>query len=135
MVENADDVSRVLRGSEVALCVDTGHLLVAGVDPVSLTKDHPDRVGHVHLKDVDLDVAQQVSDGTMLFTDAVRAGLFRPLGRGDVDIATLVTTLESDGYDGWYVLEQDVMLRSEPVGEGPLADVRESIAFLEQVAG
>jgi inosose dehydratase len=135
MIENADDVSRVLRGSEVALCVDTGHLLVAGADPVSLTKDYPDRVGHVHLKDVDVDLAQQVGDGTMLFTDAVRAGLFRPLGRGDVDIATLVATLESEGYTGWYVLEQDVMLRSEPVDEGPLANVRESIAFLEQVAG
>ncbi|MGH1562639.1 TIM barrel protein [Mumia sp. DW29H23] len=133
MVENGDEVETVLERSRVALCVDTGHLMAAGVDPVLLTKAHTDRVAHVHLKDVDARLATDVHEGRVTFSDAVRAGLFRPLGQGDVDVAGLVGLLEGHGYDGWYVLEQDVMLDHEPEGEGPLSDVRASLAYLEGI--
>jgi inosose dehydratase len=133
MVETGEETERVLAGSRVGLCVDTGHLLVGGADPVALTAAHPDRVVHVHLKDVDGALAQQVVDGTLAFGDAVRAGMFRPLGQGDVDIAAMVRTLEGAGYRGWYVLEQDVMLDGPPEGEGPVADVRRSLAYLQGV--
>jgi inosose dehydratase len=130
MVESGDEVERVLEGSGVSLCIDTGHLFAAGADPVAITRSAPERVRHVHLKDVDAALGQQVVDGTLAFGDAVRAGMFRPLGAGDVDIAGLVEILEPAGYDGWYVLEQDVMLDAEPDGIGPVADVRRSRDFL-----
>jgi inosose dehydratase len=134
MVEGAEDVETVLTRSRIALCVDTGHLMAAGVDPVALTKAHTSRVAHVHLKDVDARLADDVHEGRTPFSDAVRAGLFRPLGQGDVDVAGLVGLLEQHGYAGWYVLEQDVMLDGAPQGEGPLVDVRASLAYLEEVA-
>ncbi|XEK82214.1 TIM barrel protein [Mumia sp. Pv4-285] len=134
LVENADDVDIVLTRSRVALCIDTGHLMAAGVDPVLLTKDHVERVAHVHLKDVDAALATEVQEGRVTFSDAVRAGLFRPLGQGDVDVAGMVTLLEGHGYDGWYVLEQDVMLDGDPAGPGPITDVRASLAYLEGIA-
>ncbi|MFD1826554.1 MULTISPECIES: TIM barrel protein [Mumia] len=134
MVEGAEEVETVLTRSRVSLCVDTGHLMAAGADPVLLTKEHPDRIAHVHLKDVDAQLASDVHEGRSTFSDAVRAGLFRPLGQGDVDVAGLVGLLETHGYDGWYVLEQDVMLDHEPEGEGPLGDVRASLTYLEGVA-
>jgi inosose dehydratase len=134
MVETGEETERVLAGSRVGLCVDTGHLLVGGADPVALTARHPDRVVHVHLKDVDDSLAAQVIDGTLTFADAVRAGMFRPLGQGDVDIAAMVGSLEATGYDGWYVLEQDVMLDGEPRDEGPVADVRASLDYLLRIA-
>ena len=134
MVETGEETERVVAGSSVGLCVDTGHLLVGGADPVALTAAHPERVVHVHLKDVDGSLAQQVIDGTLTFGQAVKAGMFRPLGRGDVDIAAMVRTLESAGYQGWYVLEQDVMLDGPPEGAGPIADVRASHAYLLDVA-
>ncbi|WP_262852043.1 TIM barrel protein [Mumia quercus] len=134
MVEGSDDVETVLGRSRVALCVDTGHLMAAGVDPVLLTKEHTGRVAHVHLKDVDAALAGGVRSGRVTFSDAVRDGLFRPLGQGDVDVAGMVALLEAHGYEGWYVLEQDVMLDHEPEGEGPLADVRASLAYLQEVA-
>lgn len=134
MVETGEETERVLAGSRVGLCVDTGHLLVGGADPVALTERHRDRVVHVHLKDVDGDLARQVIDGTLTFGAAVKAGMFRPLGEGDVDIASMVQTLEGAGYQGWYVLEQDVMLDTEPEDEGPVADVRKSLDFLLRVA-
>jgi inosose dehydratase len=134
MVETGAETERVLAGSRIGLCVDTGHLLVGGADPVALTARHPERVVHVHLKDVDADLAGQVVDGTLPFGEAVRLGMFRPLGDGDVDIAAMVRVLESAGYQGWYVLEQDVKLPAPPDDEGPAADVRKSLAYLLEVA-
>jgi inosose dehydratase len=130
MVEGRDEVERVLAGSTVGLCVDTGHLLVGGTDPVALTRDHVDRVRHVHLKDVDGDLADQVLAGRLTFADAVRDGLWVALGQGSVDVAAIIRTLQDAGYPGWYVLEQDVMLDGEPAGEGPLTDVRASLDYV-----
>jgi inosose dehydratase len=130
MVENGTDVQRVLEGSRVALCLDTGHLLIGGTDPLELAKAVPDRVAHAHLKDVDAAFARRVRAGETNYTDAVRAGMYRPLGQGDVDIAGIVGVLEAHGYRGWYVLEQDTILSAAPTGEGPLAEVRASVAHL-----
>jgi inosose dehydratase len=130
MVESAADVYRVLEGSTVGLCLDTGHLVVGGADPVAIARRAPERVRHVHLKDVDAAIAATVTAGEMSFGDAVRAGMFLPLGAGDVDIADLVDVLEKARYDGWYVLEQDVMLDAEPRDAGPAANVRESLDYL-----
>ena len=57
----------------------------------------------------------------------MRAGLYRPLGQGDVDIAGIVRALESSGYAGWYVLEQDAVLPAEPTDDGPVKDVQVSV--------
>jgi inosose dehydratase len=116
------------------LCLDTGHLLIGGTDPVALARSHPDRIAHTHLKDVDAGWADKVQAGDATYTQAVAAGMYRPLGQGDVDIAAIVATLEGAGYDGWYVMEQDTILGAVPTGEGPVVDVRASIAFLRGLA-
>lgn len=133
MVENAEDVERVVSGSRIGLCVDTGHLAAAGANPVAIVVAEPGRVTHVHLKDVDNALAVRVQRGDLAFGEAVRLGMFRPLGTGDVDIATLVRTLEAASYNGWYVLEQDVKLAAEPTDEGPVIDVRASLDYLLSV--
>jgi inosose dehydratase len=135
MVENADDVNRVLEGSSIGLTLDTGHLLIGGVDPVALALQHADRIRHTHLKDVNAAWAAKVQAGEVSYTDAVRQGMYRPLGRGDIDLATIVTALEKEGYDGWYVLEQDTILQARPNGDGPAVDVRTSIDHLRSIAG
>ena len=135
MVETGDDTERVLAGSRVGLCVDTGHLLVGGGDPVAITAAHPHRVVHVHLKDVDGAAAARVRTGETTFGDAVRDGMFRPLGDGDVDIAAMVRTLEAAGYTGWYVLEQDVKLQGPDQAGSPHDDVQRCLDYLARVAG
>ena len=135
MVESGPDVDRVLTGSRIGLCLDTGHLLIGGVDPVALAIEHTDRIRHVHLKDVDASSAAQVQSGQMTYTEAVRDGIYRPLGAGDIDVATIVSTLERSGYDGWYVLEQDTMLDADPGDSGPIGDVRASLGHLRTIAG
>ena len=85
----------------------------------------------MHLKDVNTAVAATVSAGDVSYMEAVRAGLYTPLGSGDLDIADCVATLEAVGYRGWYVLEQDLALDGEPApGTGPVDGVRASIDFL-----
>ncbi len=134
MVENADDVRRVLDGSTIGLTLDTGHLLIGGVDPVALTLEHTTRIKHTHLKDVDASWAARVQSGELSYTDAVRQGMYRPLGAGDIDLAAIVGALEASGYDGWYVLEQDTILVDRPTDEGPVVDVRASIDHLRRIA-
>ncbi|MEV3905036.1 sugar phosphate isomerase/epimerase [Mycobacterium sp. NPDC050551] len=133
MVETRADVERVLSGSAIPLCLDTGHLLIGGTDPLQLAREHPDRIAHTHLKDVDAALAAQVQSGELTYTEAVRTGMYTPLGAGDVDIATIVTTLRANGFDGWFVMEQDTILDGEPTGPGPVADVRASVDFLKDV--
>ena len=133
MVENRAEVDRVLSGSRIPLCLDTGHLLIGGTDPLQLARQVPERVQHCHLKDVDAAWAARVQAGELTYTEAVAAGMYVPLGQGDVDIAGIVTALQDSGFDGWYVMEQDTILTGEPEGEGPLADVRASVAFVTGV--
>ncbi|WP_127573716.1 TIM barrel protein [Georgenia faecalis] len=135
MVENGEEVRRVLEDSVVGLCLDTGHLLIGGTDPVALVRRHADRVNHVHAKDVRADLAARVRAGELTYTDAVRAGIYVPLGEGDVDFAAIVADLGEAEFDGWFVLEQDTVLAGEPVDEGPVAQVRTSLAYLRGLAG
>jgi inosose dehydratase len=135
MVENSEEVQRVLEGSSIALCLDTGHLLIGGTDPADLSRQAPERIEHVHFKDVDAGKARQVREGRLTYTEGVRQGMYRPLGSGDVDVAAIVGHLKARGYDGWYVLEQDTILTDEPRGEGPVADVRASAEHLREVLG
>ncbi|WP_235834861.1 TIM barrel protein [Actinomadura logoneensis] len=131
VVERREEVDRVLAGSDVPLCLDTGHLLIGGTDPLELARSAAARISHVHLKDVDAALAEGVQAGRATYTDAVRAGIYRPLGQGDIDIAGIVASLEGAGYGGWYVLEQDTILESEPAPDaGPRRDVSTSLAFL-----
>jgi inosose dehydratase len=133
MVETRDDVDRVLAGSRIKLCLDTGHLLIGGTDPLQLAREVPDRIAHTHLKDVDAGLAARVQAGELTYTEAVRDGMYTPLGGGDVDIAGIVTALRSNGFDGWFVMEQDTILDEEPVDEGPVRDVRTSVAYITDV--
>jgi inosose dehydratase len=132
VVEGQEEVVRVLDSSSIALCLDTGHLMIGGTSPEWLATEAADRIGHVHLKDVDLSWARRVQQGEISYSEAVRAGLYRPLGTGDVDIRAVVKALETAGYDGWFVLEQDTVLDREPApGAGPVLDVRASLSFLK----
>jgi inosose dehydratase len=133
MIENGPDVQRVLEGSGIALCLDTGHLLIGGTDPVALAEQAGDRIAHVHAKDVDDRLAGKVQSGDLSYTEAVAANMYRPLGEGDIDFGAVAAALGKHDYDGWWVLEQDTILTGEPAGEGPVADVRRSVEHLRRL--
>ncbi|MGV9866833.1 sugar phosphate isomerase/epimerase family protein [Rhodococcus koreensis] len=133
MIEKHTEVQRVLEGSSIPLCLDTGHLLIGGTDPLELARAAADRITHTHLKDVDAEFAARVQAGELSYTQAVAQGMYTPLGTGDVDVAGVVRHLVDSGFDGWFVLEQDTILAGEPDGEGPVADVKASAAFLRSL--
>jgi inosose dehydratase len=134
VVETAADVELALEHSDVRWCLDTGHLLIGGTDPVQFARAAADRVAHVHLKDVDTAVAGRVLRREVSLVDGVQQGLFRALGDGDVAVDEVVVALEERGYRGWYVLEQDTALTSglPAEGSGPIEDVRRSLDYLER---
>jgi len=133
LVQTAPQVQRALAETEVGWCLDTGHLVIGGTDPVAFARDHGHRVTHVHVKDVDGDLAAQVRSGDLSLLQATRRGLFRPLGQGVARVAQTLQALDEHGYDGWLVLEQDRALGDDEPRGGPSAamrDARQSIAFL-----
>jgi inosose dehydratase len=117
MVETRSEVDRVLTGSEIKLCLDTGHLLIGGTDPLHLARAVPGRIAHAHLKDVDAVLAARVQAGELTRTEAVREGMYTPLVGGDVDIAGIVTALRSNGFDGWFVMEAGAWRPATPVAQ------------------
>lgn len=134
MVETQDDVMHVLRGSKIQFCLDTGHMIIGGTDPVAFARNHADRIAHSHLKDVNLSVARRVQSGEITYYQGILEGMYVPLGEGDADIAAIVTSLVKGGYDGWFVLEQDNVIHEEPApGAGPFANAKKSVDFINKV--
>jgi inosose dehydratase len=136
LVERAPDVDRLASLTDVGWCLDPGHLALGGYDPRVFLQRHGDRVAHVHLKDVDLAIAERLTAGGLTLMAAVQAGLFQPLGQGDAGIAEVVGLLDARGYDGWMVLEQDCAITGSPpaLGEGPVLDAAASLRFLASLA-
>jgi inosose dehydratase len=133
-VERRADVERLIAESDVPLCLDTGHLLVGGADPLAIARAANGRVTHVHFKDVNAKLAARVRAGEIGYRDAVARGLYLPLGEGDVDVAGILRHLRAAGYRGWYVLEQDVVLDAEPAeGEGPARAAARSVNYLKRI--
>jgi len=130
VVERSSQVDRFLDGCDTGLCLDTGHLVLGGTDVAGVVARAAARIRHVHLKDVDWGLAERVRHRTLGYHEAVRRGLYRPLGEGGAGIAEVMRSLRRAGYAGWYVLEQDAVLSAEPGdGLGPLAAVRKSLEF------
>jgi inosose dehydratase len=109
-VESVGEIERFLEATDVPLLLDSGHILVAGGDPVAALADWEDRIGAVHVKDVRLGVLTQVKAERADTITAWRRGLFCALGQGDVDLEGFCHALSHRAYDGWLVVEQDRVL-------------------------
>lgn len=134
MVETEDDIIKVLEGSTIKFCLDTGHMLIGGTDPVAFSKTYSNRIAHSHLKDVNLEVANRVKRGEITYYQGVTQGLYTPLGQGDVDVRSIIRNLLSANYSGWFALEQDNVVTTEPAqGQGPMASAKASVEFINGV--
>jgi inosose dehydratase len=90
IVESPDELDRIMTRSRIAFCPDTAHLAAGGGDPAALIRRYPERLKHVHLKDIDL-----------------ATGTFLPLGQGDLDFDDILGAVVEAGYDSWLVVELD----------------------------
>ncbi|MBX3081030.1 MAG: TIM barrel protein [Anaerolineae bacterium] len=94
----------------VGLCLDTGHWHYAGGDAVQCIKDFGKRVNYLHFKDCSKEIAAKCRAEKKDYFEAVQAGVFCELGKGEVDFPGVVREVEKLGYDGWAIVEQDVMV-------------------------
>lgn len=136
IVETADEIRRVLDHTDVGFVLETGHMLIGGLDPLWFATEHPDRVALVHLKDVTVELIDPLNRDDVTLMEAVQRGIFPSLGEGSAPISDVVTTLETGGYRGRYVIEQDAALTDglPADGEGPIRDVARSVAHLQTIA-
>ena len=103
------EIERALDVSDIGLCLDTGHLLVGGGDPVKGMEAWGDRINHVHLKDARRDVIDRISAEGASVEAIWRRRAFCRLGEGDVDVERVLDHVKENGYSGWLVVEQDTM--------------------------
>lgn len=109
-IEFEDELEQVLDAideSLLGICLDTGHSLYAGFDPVAVYKRHSRRVRYIHLKDIDASILQASVAERIGFYEACARGVFCNLGDGVMDFAALRRELERSGYSGWGTVEQD----------------------------
>jgi inosose dehydratase len=128
-VETESEIDQLMKRTDptlLGLCLDTGHITYAGGDPLAVLKRYTSRIWHVHFKDCDDAVASHARAMQLGYLAAVRNQLFCELGRGAVDFAKVVETLQQIGYDGWIVVEQDVF----PGYGAPEESARRSRDFL-----
>lgn len=111
-IADQESVLRVLETTTASLCLDTGHLVAAGGDPLAILAAWRDRVTHVHLKDVRMPSSGEAYQDAMALWEG---DVFCPLGSGDGLVDEVLQSLRADGYAGWIVVEQDV-LPSGPEG-------------------
>jgi inosose dehydratase len=127
-IQGPEDIERLLVGSEAGLCLDVGHLVLAGADASEVLELAAGRIQHVHLNDIDAGLAQQVRDAALGYDEAVSLGLFKPLGEGSAGVESIIEALRSARYRGWYTLEQETRL--EMPEDRPLGRVSRSLEFV-----
>jgi inosose dehydratase len=131
-VETPAEVQRLMGLTDpalVGLCFDTGHYRFGGGDPAAGLRQHAERIWHVHFKDHDPQVAARARAEGWDYFQAVRAGIFCELGKGDVPFAEVKSQLERMGYGGWIVVEQDVL----PGMGTPRESAQRNRAFLREL--
>ncbi len=129
-IEYEDEVDAMLvelTHDEVGLCLDTGHLYYAGMDPAKSLKQYADRLDYVHFKDINSTVLQSVIESRVGFWQACADGVMCPIGEGVIDYAAVQLALKEIGYTGWITIEQE---RDPQNCSTTLPDIKRSRKYL-----
>jgi inosose dehydratase len=129
-VEAPWEIEQVLDRSDVGLCLETGHMMLGGGDPVALLRDWGERVNHVHLKDASLAVRDQIVADGVQAAEIWSREAFPVLGGGDLDVDAVLAGLRGMSFGGWLVVEQDILPRSAERFARAAAEQRLNRAFL-----
>lgn len=90
IVESPDELERLMPLTRIGFCPDTAHLAAGGADPAAVIRKYPERIRHVHLKDLRKDPFA-----------------FLPLGQGELDFPDIIQAIKESGYDSWLMVELD----------------------------
>jgi inosose dehydratase len=132
-IEFADEISRIaadIPPDAAGFCIDTGHTLYAGMDPVRTLDQYAGRIDYVHFKDIDARVLADVMGRRIRFFEACGEGVMCPIGRGMIDYPAIRLALARIDYQGVITVEQE---RDPRDAGGSLADVKASRDYLRSV--
>ncbi len=121
----------VLTGTQVGLCLDTGHCIYGGGDPVDEAKKYRSVLKYVHIKDVDAHLLGEARRNKRNFEQAVGSGVFSQIGSGCIDFESFFRFLDESGYSGWAIVEQDVIYGKTFVP--PVESMKASLDYLKGV--
>ncbi|AQP48817.1 hypothetical protein BW730_16225 [Tessaracoccus aquimaris] len=121
-IETPAEIDAFLRDTTMDLTFDTGHLLLGGGDPATDFRRWAERINHLHLKDVNLTVLEQAKGSDDPVRDVWEKRVFVALGEGDLDLDGIVGDITDSGFDGWLVVEQDVVLMQQADVDRAVAD-------------
>ena len=135
-IETPSEVNRLCDSIDadlLGLCLDTGHYMFGGGDPVDAVRLYGLRIRHLHLKDVQPQILESAHRDGIGFLEAVRRGVFCELGSGAVDLKQIVRQMIANGYSGWAIVEQDVDSRRQTAR--PLESALRSRQYLKNEIG
>jgi inosose dehydratase len=132
-IEFADELERIVDdvpADLAGLCLDTGHMVYSGMEPVDTLRRYWDRVDYIHFKDIAPEVYRQVMGEHIRFFDACAKGVMCPIGRGSIDYPAIRALLSELGYGGYVTVEQE----RDPSNAGSiLDDLASSREFLREL--
>ncbi|TWD97511.1 2-keto-myo-inositol dehydratase [Neobacillus bataviensis] len=133
-VQTAIEIDRLMEGTDpekVSLLYDTGHLVFSGEDHLAVLKKYVDRIHHVHLKDIRMEIVERVHSEKMSFLQAVKAGAFTVPGDGVIDFKPVFEVLSEAGYKGWFVVEAE----QDPAIANPFEYAVKARKYIRETAG
>jgi inosose dehydratase len=128
--DELEDLLAQLDPKRIGICIDTGHMAYAGIDPLKFFERHRPRVQYFHFKDIDRAVHARALAQSVPFLQAIGQRIFCPLGSGVVDWKAAAALLKRSGYEGAATIEQDI---DPTISKDPLEDARKSLAYLHSV--
>jgi inosose dehydratase len=134
VIETFEETKRMCEMTDpesVFLLMDTGHLHLNDVDVPAFIRYFGSRIRYVHLKDVKDEVMNQVRKFKMDFNSAVRVAIFAMPGAGDIDYGSIFDALDSTGYQGWMVVESELL----PLYTNPLEAAKACREYLRTMLG
>ncbi len=135
-VETPKEIARLCDSIDadlLGLCLDTGHYLFGGGNPVEAVRLYGPRIRHLHLKDVQLPILESARRDGIGFLEAVRRGVFCELGDGAVELNKVIQAMAAGGYSEWAIVEQDVDTRNEDVK--PFESALRSRQYVRNIIG
>ncbi len=132
-IEFSDEIEKTVQAIPydiAGLCLDTGHLYYAKMNPATVLRQYADRLDYVHFKDVNQSVYNEVMHEKIRFFEACGKGAMCPIGTGALDYPGIRRTLEEIGYSGYITIEQE---RDPRNSDTSLRDVKASVDYLKRV--
>jgi inosose dehydratase len=133
-IQTTEEIDRLMAETnpeKVSLLYDTGHLVFSGEDHLHILNKYIDRIHHVHLKDVRIDVVNKVRERKMSFLQAVKEGVFTVPGDGVIDFKPVFEALNAAGYKGWFVVEAE----QDPAVANPFDYALKARQYIRETSG